>query len=109
MASRFGRTDWEAALLAGGVTAAAMLSIESEGLGAIGIVWALVLLIAGVVRQQRLELFFGVAGVYASGLTLVLGQYESDLGAIVGTLIFGMLVVAGAILWRRRIRSTAIY
>jgi hypothetical protein len=98
---------WKSSLLAGGVAAASVLASESEELAAIGIVWALVLLLAGVARQQRLELFFGVVGVYASGLTLVLGQYESSLGAIVGTLVFGLLIVAGAIVWRRRIRPAA--
>lgn len=98
---------WKSALLAGGVAAASVLASEGEGLAAIGIVWALVLLLAGVARQQRLELFFGVVGVYASGLTLVLGQYESSLGAIVGTLVFGLLIVVGAIVWRRRVRAIA--
>lgn len=93
---------WESALLAGGVAAAAVLAAESEELAAIGIVWALILLAAGVLRQRRLELFFGVVGVYAAGLTLVLGQFESSLGAIIGTLLFGLLIVAGAMVWRRR-------
>ena len=99
---------WKSALLAGGVTASSILAAESEGLAAIGIVWALVLLIAGVARQQRLELFFGVVGVYAAGLTLVLGQLESSLGAIVGTLFFGVLVAVGAIFWRRRSRRLTL-
>ncbi len=99
---------WKSVLLAGGVTASAILAAESEGLAAIGIVWAVVLLLAGVARQQRLELFFGVVGVYASGLTLVLGQYESSLGAIIGTLFFGVVIVAGAIIWRRRSRRLTL-
>lgn len=99
---------WESALLAGGVAAAAVLAAESEELAAIGIVWALVLLVAGVLRQRRLELFFGVVGVYAAGLTLVLGQFESSLGAIVGTLLFGLLLVAGAMVWRRRTRRLTL-
>lgn len=99
---------WESALLGGGVAAAAVLAAESEALAAIGIVWALVLLVAGVVQQRRLELFLGVVGVYAAGLTLVLGQFESSLGAIVGTLLFGLLIVFGAIIWRQRSRRLTL-
>ena len=99
---------WESALLAAGVAAAAVLAAESEELAAVGIVWALALLIAGVLRQRRLELFFGVVGVYAAGLTLVLGQFESSIGAIIGTLLFGALIVVGVIIWRRRGRRLTL-
>ena len=99
---------WQAALLAGGVVAVTMLAVEHDALATIGIIWGLFLLLAGVARRQRLELFFGVVGVYATGLTLILGSLESNLGAVVATLIFGLLVVAGAIIWRRRNRRLTL-
>ena len=93
---------WQASLLLGGVVAAAVLAADHEVLSMIGIVWSLALVCFGVLRRQRLELFFGVVGVYATGLTLVLGQLESSLGAVFGTLAFGLVLVVGAIWWRRR-------
>lgn len=99
---------WEAALLIGGVVAVSILAAENDALAAIGIVWGLLLLVAGVVRRQRLELFFGVVGVYATGLTLILGRLESNLGAVVATLVFGLLIVVGAIVWRRRARRLTL-
>ena len=99
---------WQAALLTGGVVAVSMLAGESDGLAAIGIIWGCSLLLAGVVRRQRLELFFGVVGVYATGLTLILGSLESNLGAVLATLAFGLLIVVGAIIWRRRTRRLTL-
>ena len=99
---------WQAALLTGGVVAVSMLAAESDGLAAIGIIWGCSLLLAGVVRRQRLELFFGVVGVYTTGLTLILGSLESNLGAVLATLAFGLLIVVGAIIWRRRTRRLTL-
>lgn len=99
---------WQAALLTGGVVAVSMLAAENDWLAAIGIVWGLSLLLAGVVRRQRLESFFGVVGVYATGLTLLLGRLDSNLGAVIGTLVFGLLIVGVAIIWRRRGRRLTL-
>ena len=93
---------WQAALLAGGVVAAAVLASDHEALSSIGIIWSLILVFTGVILRQRLPLAFGVIGVYAAGLTLVLGQFESGIGAVFGTLAFGLVLVLGAIWWRRR-------
>ena len=99
---------WEAALLGGGVAAAGFFAAENEALGSLGIVWGLILLTAGVVRQHRLAVFFGAVGVYVPGLVLILGRWDSSLGGIIGTLIFGLLIVAGAITWRRRGRRLTL-
>lgn len=95
---------WQAALLTGGVVGVTVLAVEHDAMAAIGIIWGLALLLSGVVRRQRLELFFGVVGVYATGLALILGSLESNLGAVIATLMFGLLILGGAILWRRRNR-----
>lgn len=99
---------WEAALLGGGVAATGFFAAENEILGSLGMVWGLILLTAGVARQHRLALFFGAIGVYVPGLVLILGQWDSSFGAIVGTLVFGLLIVAGAIVWRRRSRRLTL-
>ena len=98
---------WQAALLIGGVVAVSILAVEHDELAAIGIIWGLSLLLAGFVRRQRLELFFGVVGVYATGLTLILGHLETSLGAAIATLAIGLLIVVAAIIWRRRFRARA--
>ncbi len=99
---------WQAALLIGGVVTVTTLAAEHDALAAIGIIWGLFLLLAGVVRRQRLELFFGIVGIYATGLTLILGRLDSDLGGVVATLIFGLLLVTGAIVWRNRSRRLTL-
>lgn len=95
---------WESALLAAGIIGATMLAATTPALAAIGIVWALALLTAGAVAQHRLSTAFGLIGVYASGLMLLIDELQSGLAAIVGTLIFGVLIVsvAVAVRWRRR-------
>lgn len=95
---------WESALLIAGVTAATILAAESPEWATIGIVWSLVLLIGGVFWEHRIAFVFGIIGVYAAGLTLVLGQFDSSAGAAFGTLAFGVLVVLAGIVWRRRFR-----
>ncbi len=99
---------WRAALLCGGVAAASILAVEHEALAAVGIIWGLALLGVGAVRRERIELLFGIIGVYATGLSLVLGQLESNLGAVAGTLVFGLLIVVAAMVWRRRQRGAAV-
>ncbi len=99
---------WQAALLTGGVVAVSILAADHAGLAAIGIIWGLFLLVAGVVRRQRLELCFGAAGVYGTGLALILGHLESSLGAVIATLALGLLIVAGAIIWRRQRGATVV-
>ncbi len=98
---------WESTLLIAGVAGASILAAHSPGWGALGLVWALVLLIAGVYWEHRLAFAFGVIGVYSAGLTLVLGQFDSSAGAAFGTLAFGLLVVLSGIIWRRRFRARA--
>ena len=92
---------WQGALLGAGVVAAAFLAAEHDALTTIGIAWGLLLLVAGILRRRPLEMFFGAVGVYATGLTLMI-SLESTLGAVIGSLVFGLLLVAGAIVWRRR-------
>ncbi len=99
---------WQGALLCGGVVAGSLLALESETLAAIGMVWGLALLVAGSVRRQRLELLFGAVAVYATGLSLILGHLESNLVAVGGTLVFGLVIVVGAIIWRRRQRGLTL-
>ena len=105
MAAHWLTPVWESALLIGGVAAVALMADDSDVLAVVGALWAMGLLTAGVARQHRPALIFGVIGVYALGLTLVLGRFESSLGAVLGTLIFGLLVVVVAVLWRRRQRA----
>ena len=93
---------WESALLIGGVTAAAVLSASSPELATVGIVWALIVLAAGLIYERRLAFAFGAIGVYAALLALVIDQFESSVAAAVGTLVFGLLVVLAGIVWRRR-------
>ena len=93
---------WESALLIGGVTAAAVLAATSPELATVGIVWALIVLAAGLIYERRLAFAFGAIGVYAALLALVIDQFESSVAAAVGTLVFGLLVVLAGIVWRRR-------
>ncbi len=99
---------WKSALLAGGVVAASAMAANSVELAALGIIWAAALSIAGIVRERRAELVFGVIGVYASGLTLIIARFDTSFGAVVGTLVFGLLVVIGAIVWRRRVTALTL-
>ncbi len=97
---------WQAMLLGASVAATIILAADSEALAPIGIVWALGLVASGAVRQRRVELAFGLIGVYAAGLSLILGPLDSSVGAVVGTLVFGLLLSAATIVWRRRARLT---
>ena len=98
---------WQSSLLIAGVAAATILAAESPEWAAIGIVWSLALLVGGVFWEQRIAFAFGVIGLYAAGLTLVLGSFDSSAGAAFGTLAFGVLVVLAGIVWRRRFRVQA--
>ncbi len=99
---------WEATLLIGGIAAAVVLAERSLGLAIIAIVWAVALLVAGGMRQRWLEVLFGVASVYAVGLTLLVAQFETSLGAVIGMLFLGLIMVAGAIIWRRRMQRLTL-
>ena len=96
---------WEGALLLGGVIAAAILAVDSVELAVVGLVWSLMVAAYGVWREHRGALVFGLLGVYLSWLLLVIEEFETSTGAIIGTLVFGGLVVLGAIVWRRRRRD----
>lgn len=94
---------WHGALLAGGVAAASFFAAEGGWLAALGIVWGLGLLIAGVLKRNRLEVVFGALGVYVPGLLLIVDENVGVIG-VVGTVLFGLLIVLGGIVWQRRDR-----
>ena len=93
---------WQSALLGAGIVAAAALAAQSPELAAIGIIWALAVLAAGVVYQHRIGFAMGVIGSYATLLTLIIAQFDSSVAGALGTLAFGLLIVAAGIIWRRR-------
>lgn len=92
---------WRGALLVGGVTAASFFAAEGGWLAALGIAWGLGLLIAGVLKRSRLEVVFGALGIYVPGLMLIV---DDDVGAVgvIGTILFGLAIVIGGIVWRRQ-------
>lgn len=92
---------WWGALLLGGVVAAAFFAAEGGWLAALGIVWGLGLLVAGVVKRGRVEVLFGALGVYVPGLMLIV---DDDIGAVgvIGTILFGLVIVIGGVIWQRR-------
>ncbi len=93
---------WQSALLGAGIVAASALAAQSPELAGIGIVWALFVLAAGVVYQHRIGFAMGVIGSYATLLTLIIAQFDSSVAGALGTLAFGLLIVAAGIIWRRR-------
>ncbi len=99
---------WEAALLVGGLVGAVFLAERSLELASVAVVWAVALLVAGALRQRWLEVLLGVASVYAVGFTLLIAQFESGLGEVLGVLFVGLLAVVGAIIWRRRQRGLTL-
>ena len=99
---------WEAALLIGGVIGATILSTQSTSHAVIGLVWSLAVLGTGAVRQHQLALGLGLLGFYVSGTIALFGRVESTEAAIVGTLAFGIALVAAALWWSRRTRSPQV-
>ena len=93
---------WAAWLLIAGVTAAATLAASSPELATVGVVWALIVLAAGLMYEHRLAFAFGLIGGFAALLALLVDQFESSVAAAAGTLVFGLLIVAAGIVWRRR-------
>ena len=92
---------WESVLLIAGISASASLAESRPELAALGIAWAMAVLVAGVVHQRRLAFAFGAIGVYATLLTLVVDQLDSSVAAATGTLAFGLLVILVGVIWRR--------
>ncbi|MYB23434.1 MAG: hypothetical protein F4066_03710 [Chloroflexi bacterium] len=92
---------WWGALLLGGVVVASFFAAEGGWLAVFGIVWGLALLVAGVVKRSWIEVLFGALGVYVPGLLLIV---DDDIGTVgvVGTILFGLAIVIGGVIWQRR-------
>ena len=96
---------WEAALLLGGIIAAGLLAADSAGLGVVGVLWTLAVVFLSILVQHRVGFGLGLLGVYVSGLTLLLSQQDSAEAIAAGTLAFGLIVISGSLIWRRRFRA----
>ena len=98
---------WRGALLGGGVLVASFFAAEGGWLAAIGIIWGLALLISGVTTRSGLSVVFGGLGVYLPGLMLIVDEDVGVVG-VIGTVLLGLVIVIGGIIWQRRDRSDRI-
>ena len=62
---------------------------------------------ASAMQRRWLALAVGALGLYVTFLAVVIGAFDASLGAGFGTLLFGVLVLAAAIAWRRRVGRRA--
>ena len=105
---------WELLLVFSGVGAGVGLTLYQAELSALGMVWGLTLLAAGLVYERPLSAAFGALGFYAALLTLASTQLDSVTGAAAATVSVGLLILALSgyfrrprlVRWARRIRAS---
>lgn len=92
---------WELVVWAAGLTTAVSFAAASGGWPAAGGVWAAATILAAARLRRPLPLAAGVIGLYAVFVIIVIETFDASLGAGVGTLAFGLLVLAAVLGWRR--------
>ena len=93
---------WEAVVWLISLWLAGTFAFESGGWPAAGGVWSTIMILLAASRRRWLALAIGVVGLYITFLAVVIEQFNAGVGAGVGTLIFGLLVLSAALFWRRR-------
>ena len=98
---------WEMVVWLMALWVASWFAFESAGWPAVGGVWAAAMIAAAAMQRRWLALAVGALGLYVTFLAVVIGAFDASLGAGLGTLLFGVLVLAAAIAWRRRVGRRA--
>lgn len=92
---------WELVVWAAGLTTAISFAAASGGWPAAGGVWAAATILTAARLRRPLPLAAGVIGLYAVFVIIMIETFDASLGAGVGTLAFGLLVLAAVLGWRR--------
>ena len=93
---------WELVVWAGGLTAAIGFAAADGGWPAAGGVWAAAMILSAALQRRWLAMAGGVIGLYVVFLMIVIETFNASAGAGFGTLVFGLLVLAAVLAWRRR-------
>lgn len=98
---------WELAVWAAGLTAAIGFAAADGGWPAAGGVWAAAMILSAALQRRWLAMAAGVIGLYVVFLMIVIETFNASAGAGFGTLVFGLLVLAAVLAWRRRLTLRA--
>ncbi len=98
---------WEGAIWLNTLLVACMFALAPDGWPAAGGLWGAAMILCGALLRRWLALAIGAAALYATFIAVVIETFGASAGAGFGTLLFGLLVLAAVIFWRRRLHSAA--
>ena len=98
---------WELAVWAAGLTTAIGFAAADGGWPAAGGAWAAAMILSAALQRRWLAMAASVIGLYVVFLMIVIETFNASAGAGFGTLLFGLLVLAAVLAWRRRLTLRA--